>query len=173
MSKDPLEDFSQLYTKQKQSEQSKYPKWLSPHIYYYHVLLHDVFDGAVDVASAVILVVSSMSFPCPSLPPHPPHYLLLSAITKSRRTSSQPMHDSTIEEQWSVSYNLVKGFLSQISLYIIGDVCSDCLPYVVHKKGCHILSRRGHICLQSLLQVSIQCTLVSTKYQYIRFCSFS
>lgn len=48
--KDPVEDFAQLDTKQKQSETSKYPKWLSPHIYYYHVLLHDVMDGAADMA---------------------------------------------------------------------------------------------------------------------------
>lgn len=40
-SQEPLEEFSQLYIKQKHSEQSKYPKWLSPHLYYYHVLLHD------------------------------------------------------------------------------------------------------------------------------------
>jgi hypothetical protein len=48
-SQDPLEDFAQLYGKQKKSEQSKYPKWLIPHIYYYHVLLHDVVDGAAHV----------------------------------------------------------------------------------------------------------------------------
>lgn len=42
---DPLGVFSQLVTKQKQSEQSKHPKWLSPHVYYYYVLLHDVSEG--------------------------------------------------------------------------------------------------------------------------------
>ena len=51
--KDPLEEFSQLYAKQKQSEQSKYPKWLLPHIYYYHVLLHDVMDGAAHLKRCV------------------------------------------------------------------------------------------------------------------------
>ena len=43
---DPLESFSKLYTKQKQSEQGKYPKWITPHVYYYYVLLHDVIDCA-------------------------------------------------------------------------------------------------------------------------------
>ena len=38
---DPLESFSKLFTKQKQSEQGKHPKWITPHVYYYHVLLHD------------------------------------------------------------------------------------------------------------------------------------
>ena len=38
---DPLESFSKLFTKQKQSEQGKHPKWITPHVYYYYVLLHD------------------------------------------------------------------------------------------------------------------------------------
>ena len=43
---DPLESFSKLFTAQKQSEQqSKYPKWLTPHIFYYYVLLHDLSEG--------------------------------------------------------------------------------------------------------------------------------
>ena len=41
----PLEAFSQLYTQQKESERSKYPKWLTPHLLYYYILLHDVSEG--------------------------------------------------------------------------------------------------------------------------------
>lgn len=52
-SKDPMEEFAQLYTKQKQSEQGKHPKWLAPHIFYYHVLLHDVMDGAAHLKRCV------------------------------------------------------------------------------------------------------------------------
>ncbi len=43
---DPLESFSQLLIAQKQSEQqSKYPKWLTPHLLYQYVLLHDLTEG--------------------------------------------------------------------------------------------------------------------------------
>jgi len=45
---DPVEDFSQLYVKQKESAKSKYPKWLLPHLYYYHVLLHDAGGSTVE-----------------------------------------------------------------------------------------------------------------------------
>ena len=48
-----MEEFAQLYTKQKQSEQGKHPKWLAPHIFYYHVLLHDVMDGAAHLKRCV------------------------------------------------------------------------------------------------------------------------
>jgi hypothetical protein len=42
-----IEAFQNLYQLQKTAEQqSSYPYWLpSPHLYYYHVLLHDVSDG--------------------------------------------------------------------------------------------------------------------------------
>lgn len=46
----PLEAFSQLYTRQKESEQAKYPKWLTPHLFYYHLLLHDVVEGNTALA---------------------------------------------------------------------------------------------------------------------------
>ncbi len=38
---DPLEEFSALYVKQNESEKHKYPKWLLPHLYCFHLLLHD------------------------------------------------------------------------------------------------------------------------------------
>lgn len=42
---DPLSAFSQLYAVQKEAEQARFPKWLIPHLLYYHVLLHDVSEG--------------------------------------------------------------------------------------------------------------------------------
>ena len=42
----PIEAFQNLYHKQKDCEKESYPFWLSPpHIYYYHVLLHDICEG--------------------------------------------------------------------------------------------------------------------------------
>lgn len=43
----PLEGIQKLYKTQKESEQNnKQPYWIpSPHIFYYHVLIHDVLDG--------------------------------------------------------------------------------------------------------------------------------
>lgn len=42
---DVMEAFAGLYTKQKEAEQSKNSKWLTPHMFYYHILLHDVLQG--------------------------------------------------------------------------------------------------------------------------------
>lgn len=42
---DVMDAFASLYTKQKEAEQSKNTKWLTPHMFYYHVLLHDVLQG--------------------------------------------------------------------------------------------------------------------------------
>lgn len=43
----PIEVFQNLYKNQKEAEkQQTYPYWLpSPHLYYYHILVHDVIDG--------------------------------------------------------------------------------------------------------------------------------
>lgn len=41
-----MEAFASLYTKQKEAEQTKNSKWLTPHMFYYHVLLHDVVQGS-------------------------------------------------------------------------------------------------------------------------------
>lgn len=40
-----MEAFAGLYTKQKEAEQSKNSHWLTPHMFYYHILLHDVLEG--------------------------------------------------------------------------------------------------------------------------------
>ena len=42
---DVMETFAGLYTKQKESEQTRSSNWLTPHMLYYHILLHDVLDG--------------------------------------------------------------------------------------------------------------------------------
>ena len=55
---DPLESFSKLFTKQRQSEQGKHPKWITPHVYYYHVLLHD--SSSCPEARWVVLVGNSL-----------------------------------------------------------------------------------------------------------------
>ena len=54
---DPLESFSKLFTKQRQSEQGKYPKWITPHVYYYHVLLHDS-TSCPEARSVIIIIIS-------------------------------------------------------------------------------------------------------------------
>ena len=40
-----MEAFAGLYTKQKESEQAKNSQWLTPHMFYYHILLHNVVEG--------------------------------------------------------------------------------------------------------------------------------
>ena len=43
---DVMEAFAALYSMQKEAEQAKNScKWLTPHLFYYHVLLHDVVGG--------------------------------------------------------------------------------------------------------------------------------
>ena len=42
-----MEAFANLYTKQKESEQSRNSNWLTPHMFYSHVLLHDVVEGDI------------------------------------------------------------------------------------------------------------------------------
>lgn len=44
----PVESIQKLYKLQKESEQQpNSPYWIpSPHIFYYHVLIHDVLDGS-------------------------------------------------------------------------------------------------------------------------------
>jgi hypothetical protein len=42
---DVMEAFAGLYIKQKESEQSRTSNWLTPHMFYYHVLLHDTREG--------------------------------------------------------------------------------------------------------------------------------
>lgn len=43
----PIEVFQNLYKTQKEAEKQRtYPYWLpSPHLYYYHILVHDVVEG--------------------------------------------------------------------------------------------------------------------------------
>lgn len=42
----PVEGFQDLYKLQKEAEKAQYPKWLTPNLYYYHVLLHDANEGS-------------------------------------------------------------------------------------------------------------------------------
>ena len=37
-----MDAFAGLYTRQKESEQTQTANWLTPHMFYYHVLLHDL-----------------------------------------------------------------------------------------------------------------------------------
>lgn len=41
----PVAAFTELYQQQKKMESQSYPKWLTPHVYCWHVLLHDVVAG--------------------------------------------------------------------------------------------------------------------------------
>ena len=42
---DPAAAFTELYQQQKRMESLPYPKWLTPHVYCWHILLHDVVAG--------------------------------------------------------------------------------------------------------------------------------
>ena len=42
---DIIDAFARLYVHQKEAEQSRSSKWLTPHLLYYHILLHDVAEG--------------------------------------------------------------------------------------------------------------------------------
>ena len=42
---DPVAAFTELYQQQKKMESLSYPKWMTPHVYCWHVLLHDVVAG--------------------------------------------------------------------------------------------------------------------------------
>ena len=40
-----METFAELYSTQKESEQTRSSTWLTPHMFYYHILLHDIVNG--------------------------------------------------------------------------------------------------------------------------------
>lgn len=42
----PADAFASLYRAQKEAETDKFPFWLKPHVFYYHVLVHDVQEGS-------------------------------------------------------------------------------------------------------------------------------
>ena len=39
-----MEAFAELYSTQKESEQTRSSNWLTPHMFYYHILLHDTVN---------------------------------------------------------------------------------------------------------------------------------
>ncbi|CAI8014074.1 Trafficking protein particle complex subunit 8 [Geodia barretti] len=41
---DVMEAFAELYSTQKESEQTRSSNWLTPHMFYYHILLHDTVN---------------------------------------------------------------------------------------------------------------------------------